>query len=469
MIHVKYRLPMLVALLMLAGCPQPQPPQQQKESPLDGGSLKLTVIDDPEMAAAIEQLRGEWTAQTGTDFQVRQISGRQLPQRQESDDLAADAIIYPSHMLGTLAQRNLLSPLPKESLQSDDWAGVFELLRTREAAWGSQTVAVPFGSPVLVCYYRADLLKKLGRQPPRTWGEYQQIAELLAEQGPEEEWSGTIEPLAPGWAGLTLLARAAPYAKHRENYSTLFNIETMKPLISGEPMVRALDELVAAAKLGSLDHDPSSAREAFWQGRCAMALSWPTSAEIIELIDENVEVGFIELPGSVDVYNVARQSWERRWQGEDRHVPLLAVAGRIGSVCDGSSRKAAARQLLYWLSGNQRGRQVCAASLSTTLFRDSQAEFPGDWVETPVQPLAAVKYAAITKETLSREQWLLALRLPGRGEYLRALDNAVRSTVSGEQTSEEALGEVAQAWREITERLGVDTQRRAYLHSLGLW
>ncbi len=67
------------------------------------------------------------------------------------------------------------------------------------------------------------------------------------------------------------------------------------------------------------------------------------------------------------------------------------------------------------------------------------------------------------------EQWLLALRLPGRGEYLRALDNAVRSTVSGEQTSEEALGEVAQAWREITERLGVDTQRRAYLHSLGLW
>ena len=63
-------------------------------------------------------------------------------------------------------------------------------------------------------------------------------------------WCGTIEPLAPGWAGLVLLARAAPYAKHRDNYSALFDIETMEPLVAGPPFVQALEELVAAAKLG---------------------------------------------------------------------------------------------------------------------------------------------------------------------------------------------------------------------------
>ena len=95
-------------------------------------------------------------------------------------------------------------------------------------------------------------------------------------------WCGTIEPLAPGWAGLVLLARAAPYAKHRDNYSTLFNIDTMEPLVAGPPFVQALEELVAAAKFGPPDpfrYDPAAARAAFWKGQCGMTLTWPTAAE----------------------------------------------------------------------------------------------------------------------------------------------------------------------------------------------
>ena len=48
-----------------------------------------------------------------------------------------------------------------------------------------------------------------------------------------------------GWH--VLLARAACYAAHRDNYSTLFNIATMQPLIDGPPFVQALEELVAVA------------------------------------------------------------------------------------------------------------------------------------------------------------------------------------------------------------------------------
>ncbi len=66
----------------------------------------------------------------------------------------------------------------------------------------------------------------------------------------EAPWRGTVEPLGPGWAGLVLLARAAPYAKSQSNYSALFDMRTMEPLISGPPLVRALEELAAAAKLG---------------------------------------------------------------------------------------------------------------------------------------------------------------------------------------------------------------------------
>ncbi|MGW8258068.1 MAG: hypothetical protein ACWGMZ_11320, partial [Thermoguttaceae bacterium] len=73
--------------------------------------------------------------------------------------------------------------------------------------------------------------------------------------------------LGPPWAGQVLLARAAPYLKHRDNYSSLFRIDTMAPLIDSEPMIRALKELVAASKHASgecLDCDPLAVRKAFW-------------------------------------------------------------------------------------------------------------------------------------------------------------------------------------------------------------
>ena len=97
------------------------------------------------------------------------------------------------------------------------WSQTFELLRNQEAVWGDEVYGVPLGSPVLCCYYRPDLLEKLHRKPPRTWKEYEELARLLREEGAKsgEVKYGTVEPLARGWAGLVLLARAAAYAKER--------------------------------------------------------------------------------------------------------------------------------------------------------------------------------------------------------------------------------------------------------------
>ena len=119
-------------------------------------------------------------------------------------------------------------------------------------------------------------MEKLHRKPPRLWTEYEELAKLLAGQKPAGSgpWCGTIEPLGPGWAGLVLLARAAPYAKHHDQYSALFNVETMEPLVAGPPFVHALEKLVAAAKLGPakpLGYDP--ARRGRHSGRGSAA--WP--------------------------------------------------------------------------------------------------------------------------------------------------------------------------------------------------
>jgi multiple sugar transport system substrate-binding protein len=488
LLTIHYPLSTLLCLL-LAGCPKPDANSERRpiERPLEGVKIRLAVVDDPALAAAVVRARGEWNAQTGSELEVLKTTEKDLL---GGDRLPADAAICPAWLMGVLAERGWLAPVPKPVLHSAEWADVLPLLKLREAVWGTQAIAVPFGSPVLCCYYRADLLEKLGRRPPRTWGEYQELAKLLADGAKGDSlisvgaktgtvpWCGTVEPLAPGWAGLALLARAAPYAKHRDNYSTLFDAETMAPLVAGPPFVRALEELVAAAKAGPIDplrYDPAAARAAFWNGRCGMALTWPSAAKDPEGLaasaasstSTSIRVGFVELPGSREVFNLGSETPERRSDDENPHVPLLSVAGRLGVVGKNSSHVDAAFQLLLWLSNSQMGPQVSAASPATTLFRQSNLTLPGLWIEKPAAA-AAAKYADAIEAAFRHEQWLGALRMPGRPEYLAALDDAVAAAVGGKKNPKDALTDAAAKWQKITKCLGIERQRSAYRHSLGL-
>jgi hypothetical protein len=123
---------------------------------------------------------------------------------------------------------------------------------------------------------------------------------------------------------------------------------------------------------------------------------------------------------------------------------------------------------LLWLSGSDMSGQVSAESASTTLFRRSNLQFPGAWVEKPVPATAAVQYADATETALGHEQWLGALRIPGRADYMAALDDAVAAAVRGEKSPLDALLETESKWQKISERLGLDRQKAAYRHSLGL-
>jgi len=440
--------------------------------------LKLAVADDPELATAVTRLQGEWNAQTGAEVQVLQIAEKDLTES-NSKGLPADAVLCDPRFIGLFAEQKLIAPVPESMQKTAQWADIFDLLREQEVGWGSQIMAVPFGSPVFVVYYRADLLEQLNRKPPKTWTEYQELARLLAgmkQSTGQSPWFGTAEPLGPGWAGLVLLARAAPYVKHRDNYSTLFNIKTMEPLLTGPPMIRALEELAATAKLeppNALQSDPAAVRAAFWQGNCGMAISWPSAAQrhpgekSPAATPLQIPVGFFELPGSNKVFNINNQTWEIRSEDENPRVPFLSLTGRVGMVDKQSAHQEAAFQLLLWLSGEQNSPQICPASPATTLFRRSHLKEPVRWVEKSVQPAAAAKYAELAGETFRSEQWL-ALRIPGREEYLAALDEAVQSAAGGDLPPADALAKAAKRWQEITEKFGVDAQRKAYLHSLGL-
>jgi len=146
---------------------------------------------------------------------------------------------------------------------------------------------------------------------------------------------------------------------------------------------------------------------------------------------------------------------------------LLGIAGRLGSVIEGTPHHDAALQLLLSLAGPEWSERVLAASPATTLFRKQHVRQPRPWVEAAADGRTAARYALVVNESLARPEYLFALRLPGRERYLAALDAAVAAALAGEAKPDAALRAAAEEWQKITQELGAEKQRAAYEASLG--
>lgn len=449
---------------------QPQAPEPARPA-FEGERLQVVVVDDEALAAVVEQLSQEWQARTGAEVEVVNRSAEELL---AGDQPQWDVVLYPEHLIGPLGERGWLREFTAENFTLEDYklAEVFTALRYRAAGWDNKTMAVSFGSAVPVLGYRVDLLEKLGRKPPQTWQEYQELAALLADRNalgdlapPEDKpWRPTAEPLAEGDAAYLLLARAAGYSRHPAYYYTLFQHQTMEPRIASPGFRRALNELIETARLAG-DAAPLDGTEtlaALQRGECGMAIGWsfpkgesqqPTAATALPL-------AFTALPGATTLY----VNGETRETALNR-APLLPGWGRLGSVSANSKSPLAGVVLLLALSGDEWGVQVSSMATGTAPYRRSQLSQAEQWAPT-ADVQAAREWAAAQAESLGSEDVLFALRIPGHEQYLAALDQAVQKAVSGRATPERALVEAAAAWRRITAQLGWEKQRDAYEHSV---
>lgn len=468
---------LLACLGAVAGCRFPQAEEKTTTKPLIATKLKVVVLEDSQLAETLRSYQGQWQAETGSQFEVEAISDSgALPAN-------ADVVVFRSSQLGRLAEGAQLLPLTDQVLApyTPAWTDLVEMVRDQEGRWGTEVYGVTLGSPVLVCYCRQDLLDWLGVAPPRSWEEYLQVAQQLkdgrrlAEAGLliAHPWAPALEPLAVGWAGWTLLARAASYAKHPDYYSTLFEMHSMEPQIAEPPFVRALEELVATAKLAQgdlLKEDPHRLRERFWRGECGLALTWPSRAGP-DKAPPGIKCTIVPIPGASALWHPAEQKWIPAPKGQVFRTPLLGMAGRWAAVGAGSSQPDAALQLVFWLADKQGSEPRAAVCPATTVFRKRDLQDPhrlGVWVEAAMPPQTAQDYALALQETFSSPQGLVGLRIPGWQEYMAALDEAVHAAVEGKKTPAKALQEAAQKWRQITGRFGLQRQRRAYRHNLGL-
>jgi len=483
------RILLVLALLVLScGCPTkddvPPPAPKPREAPKP---LRLLVVDDPGLAEAVGR---QWRARAEGEIEVRQVTTEELLDKRRRR-LGADAVVYPSGLIGELAERQLIVSIADDVVNDKGESGprfarrdIFELIRQREITWGEQVYAVPLGSPTLVLLYRQDIFEELGLDPPASWAEYQQLAsrlsrrEDLGEAAPSEgtPWHGAIEPLGPGWAGHVLLARAAVYTRHRSYLSTLFDLDTMDPMIATPPFVRALEELVAAARFGpaeAIGYSPDDVRREMFAGHCAMAVSWPSRAGSDGVADEpqhgeQLRIGIAELPPSRQVYNPGDAEWENRGESESGNVTLLGVAGRLGSVTTTSRQPQAALGMLLRISGAEWSEHISPHSPATTLFRTSQMAAAASWMDEEFEAATAGQYAELLRQAHRQGLWLCSVRIPGRARYLAILDEAVRQAIQGDQGPTDSLETAADQWIEVTDEYSVEVQKAAYWRSLGM-
>jgi multiple sugar transport system substrate-binding protein len=445
--------------------------------------LRVAVVDDPALGQAIVR---QWQAHSQRAVELREITS----ERALGEPVEADVMVFPSGLLGELAVQRQIIPWPSTAREPGragadlspaendyNWSDVFPWLRRRELRWGDELYGVSFGSPQLLLLYRSDLFAQWQLTPPATWQEYERVRAAIADRiaaSPSSAASpryAALEPLSDRWAARCFLARAAAYVQHPNQYSTLFQFTTMEPLIDGPPFVRALEELVAGS--GQLPEDvrsldPAAALARLLAGDIVMAITSPMGAGDAGLpVASDATFDVQPLPGTREVYLMSAGDWQPTSDDSLQRVPLLGIGGRIGAVTRRANSAESARDFLLWLTSPEESLNFARSSPATTLFRLSHAAQPQLWVEPSLAPIAG-QYVEAMISNQQQPSALMMLRIPGADRYLESLDRAVRAAVAGQASPKDALAEVAQHWRQLTEQLGRDRQRHAYEASLGL-
>jgi len=464
--------------LALLGCGA-NPPPAPVVQPLKDVALTLAVVADAPLASAVRQVQGDWQARTGSKLRIEEVPNLATLAKL---DPPPSAVLLPSSELGELARGPGVQSWSSEDLQPPDlaWDSVFFLLKDRACARGGQVEALPLGGPVLVCVGRADWLNALHRGPPRSWAEYQELAEEFSvpsrlpgapDLGPRK--FACAEPLGPGWAAETFLARAASAIVHPSNYSTLFALEDFEPLIEGPACVEALRELVETAAHGDPEQLISGPAE-IWtkirEGRCGLALTWVPrrSADGPASSLSTPPLFVVELPGRPRVYNVAQRTWETLPEGELSRVPFVGRGGTIAAVPKSAAHALGGRQLLLALTGREWGPELSAANPAAVWTRPVTPTRAEQDLPDLEESTTRAAYVETIEATWQRQTALTFPRILGRERYLAALDEAVRAAVQGHKTPARALSDCAAVWRTLTAEYGLDAQLAAYRLDLGL-
>ena len=375
-----------------------------------------------------------------------------------------------------------LEPLPKKMLESAQYKDVLPHYK-RVANWGDTAYMVPIDGDRHYLQYRRDLLenpayraefkKKTGKDlnVPETWPELQEVARFF--QGRKMPDGSVISGLAEVTVSDALLGnyfikRAAPYAKHPDvKGGFYFDLKTMEPLINTPGWVEALKDFVAAQDLypeGGKRMSFFDVIKAFGRGNVVFSDSWDDP--FVEAMEPGNplrnKVAAALLPGSKRVWNRKTGRWDEF--PEVNYVPYIVYGWTSGVAKSGRHEEAAFDFLGFYANRKNHEADLQVGRFGMNPFRKSDLD-ERLWIERAGwDPVVAHSYV----ETLDRQSRIknrvLDLRIYRGQDYVYILSVGVYRALTGRESPQKALDNVAERWRQLTKRVGVEKQREAYRH-----
>lgn len=393
----------------------------------------------------------KWKELTGIDVKVIEVSTAEMftkiLQEHRAGTGAYDALNVIPSWLSDLARAGALEPLDeyvdkygyREELQT-----IAPVYRDNQMKVGDTIYGFPDDGDVFLFYYRKDILEENGLAVPTTWEEFATTAQTLTDK------------YAPEMYGAAFF-RDAPYAQFmfQERFRTeggrFFDEESMKATVNSEVGVQVFEAMREENKFMPPGVETWGFVEnlaAFLAGDTAMTVSWPpygrwaagygTDEEALSWVPKSEiadKVGYALPPGG---------------------HPQLAVGFSL-SVSASSQNKEAAYLFIQWL--NSEDVSLERVQLPYALrdpFRDSHfasEEYKSRWADAP-EYLAALQEGAVSG--------LLDLSLIQTDKYEEALRQGISRLWAGED-AQAILDDVAAQWDAVTEKVGTDKQKEAYV------
>ena len=319
-----------------------------------------------------------------------------------------------------------------------------DVYRENQMRIGDTIYGFPDDGDVFILYYRKDVFEEMGLSVPTTWDEFYEVSKAITDAKAPDMY-GSAFMRARGLLQYFYQERA------RVEGCKFFDAETMKATINGPGCVKALAGMVkdnTTMPPGIEVWGFVETLAAFNAGQSAMLQSWPP-------------VGRWSAGYGTD--DIAMQ-----W------VPPSVVAGKVGyalppgghpqlaagfamAVSSSSKNKDAAYLYIQWINSidisHQRVQLPYALRDPFRKSHFSSPEYQSRWPDAKYYLEAAEKGAV---------SGLLDLSIINTFAYIDALAAGLQTVMSGGDPQAELDG-VAEKWDALTEKVGVDAQREAYM------
>ncbi len=466
-----------MGLAFLAGCENQKSENEKGESvgkPYAGQRIDMAVPAERNLATDWQLPMSEWSVQHGAECLLHEYVLpkdavdfpavlKTAPRETESPEV----MFIPWSAVPELIAQDALAEIPQAIRQPEqlDWLGFFPGLRNRVAEVARKPRLVPVSCPVLVCYYRQDLLEKAGLSAPKTWADYQTLLETLADWAPG---MSAVEPWGEPFRATMFLARSAAGAKHPEQFSFCFSLSSGEPIIDNPGFISSLKQAKAAlARMpGEVkNYSPGDCRKEILSGRAALAIAYETELDQKLKRGENLQIGISQLPGSTRVYNTAIDQWVEFDKDTPHRVTLTGFAGWAFGVSNNLEPIAnnAAWELVRYMTLDQLPAGYSASLVSPC--RDSQTGTPADWTGSELTTSESLQYVSVVADALRSDQLVMEFPLIGHTQFRAALTQGLTKAISQNGNEEAALKEVAKKWREIIGELGKEKVAKSYQRS----